>query len=585
MKTIASCFLLLFAVLFSHTITTAQTTTSHYVPVQDSTLLALDVHLPADYAGERLPTLMVFTRYWRSSVGKKGKLNDPLGFLDKQFLENGYAIVMVDVRGTGASFGLRPGEYSPVEVMDASAILDWVVAQSWCDGNIGAYGASYTGTTAELLCATKHPAIKAVIPGWSDFDIYRSPVRPYGMLASGFIKKWGLYVRWLDRNRSLFLGESIRPVDDDVLKDALKEHKDNPKIYKLTKRSPYRNSKFSAYDYETCSPLHWKKEIEESKVPMLVLTSWMDAGTAEGTLLRLQNFSNPQNVVMMSTSHGGWSHASPFLIGDSLKWPAPMPAHQAKIQLDFFDHHLKGKDNGVADWKLIQYYNMGEEAFKFSDVWPIPETKNTPYYFHVARKLSKEKPKNRSRPDSYQVDFSTTTGKKNRWTTQMGGPVLHLDNRNEEDKKMLTYTSEPLLQDLQITGTPTVTINIASTHEDGALFVYLEDVDENGRSRYITEGGLRLIHRKVASDTTFNLHSFNAEDASPMEERKVEKVTFKLWPTSVLIEKGHSIRIAIAGADKHTFDRFPKKGKPVLTILRDCNFLSFIELPVVGGGS
>ena len=562
----------------------AQTTTSLYVPVDDSTKLAIDVHFPDNYKNEKLPVLVAFTRYWRSSLNRKtGEPNPPLDRLDSYFSQNGYVIVKVDVRGSGASFGTRPGEYSPVEVMDAKVIIDWITKQSWSNGKVGSYGTSYEGTTAELLCATKHPAVKAVIPGWSDFDIYRSPVRPYGMLASGFIRKWGLYVWLLDRNYSRILKESIRPVNKDSLKYALAEHKENPKVFKLTKNAPYRDSKAGGYSYEECSPLYWKNEIEASNIPMLVLTSWMDAGTAEGTLLRLQHYSNPQKVVMMATSHGGWSNASPFVVSDTPIYPQPMKKEQNKLQLDFFDHYLKGVNKGVEDWPMIKYFNLGEEEFKESDTWPIIGTTEKIYYFQELSGLSKIKPVTEIGSDDYKVDFSVSTGKQNRWTTQMGGPILNLNNRNNEDAKMLTYTSKPMDFDVQITGTPLVSLKISSTHTDGAVLVYLEDVDQDGVSRYITEGGLRLIHRKVStgSEPVFNAHSFNEVDATPMVPGNIELVTFKLWPTSVLIQKGHSIRVAISGADKETFDKIPKSGKPTLTIHRNSSSLSFIKLPVI----
>jgi putative CocE/NonD family hydrolase len=165
----------------------------------------------------------------------------------------------------------------------------------------------------------------------------------------------------------------------------------------------------------------------------------------------------------------------------------------------------------------------------------------------------------------------------------MGGPVKNLNNRNEMDERMLVYTSKPATEDIQITGTPVVRLKMTSTHEDGAVIVYLEDVDENGNSTYITEGGLRLIHRKeqVQDEENFNMHSFNELDTQPMVEGEVSEVAFKLWPTSVLIKKGHSIRIAIAGADKSIFDRFPKNGKPTYKIMRNVTNMSFIELPIV----
>lgn len=284
--------------------TFSQSRSSHFIKMNDGVKLAADVYLPNGYSQEKLPVLVMFERYWRSTVKRKENEEEPMLYgVDKLFNENGYVIVIVDTRGSGASFGTRLSEYSPEEVMDAGTVIDWIVAQPWSDGNIGAYGTSYTGTTAELLCATKHPAIKAVIPGWSDFDLYRSPVRPYGLVASKFIKKWGLYVRLLDRNRSLFLGGSVRPVVEDSLKPALKEHKDNMHVYKSVKKGENRNTSIDGFNYNKCSVIGWKKEIEASNVPMLVLASWMDAGTAEGTIQRLENFSNSQKVILMATSH------------------------------------------------------------------------------------------------------------------------------------------------------------------------------------------------------------------------------------------------------------------------------------------
>jgi predicted acyl esterase len=76
-------------------------------------------------------------------------------------------------------------------------------------------------------------------------------------------------------------------------------------------------------------------------------------------------------------------------------------------------------------------------------------------------------------------------------------------------------------------------------------------------------------------------HSFEQSDAAPMPVNEIEDITFKLWPTSVLIKKGHSIRIAIAGTDKDTFDRVPAEGIPVYKIYRSKTNVSYINLPIV----
>lgn len=560
-------------------------TKSYYVPAVKGTKLAVDVHFPQNYNGQKLPALFEFTRYWRSSENPEtGEPNPSLSDRDKFFLTNDYILVKVDVRGTGASYGTRPGEYTPIEVEDAKYVVEWVVNQSWSDGGVGAYGTSYSGTTAELLCATGHKAVKAVIPGWSDFDVYESPVRPYGMLATGFISLWSQYVNWLDQNSISNLGSSVRRVNEEFPADAIAEHRNNPVVLESTSSARYKDSKFGEFTYLESSPINWKKEISESKVPMLVLTSWLDAGTAEGTLLRLKHFDNLQKVVMMPTAHGGGSHASPFIVSDKVVDPVPSVNEQLQLQLDFFDQYLKGKEKGVEEWPAIKYYNFGEEAFRKSEVWPPAGQGQIKYFFRTKGKLNISASDKLEGFDEYTVDFSITTGKNNRWSTQMGKPVLNLNDRNSADSLMLTYTTEPLKEDLQITGTPAITLNLSSTHQDGGIFVYLEDVDEYGRSRYITEGGLLLEHRKLSENKMFEqvpYHSFNKYDAASMSVNEIEKVSFKLWPTSVLIKKGHSIRIAISGADRDTFDRVPVEGTPTYKIYRNRTNSSFIELPIV----
>jgi putative CocE/NonD family hydrolase len=71
--------------------------------------------------------------------------------------------------------------------MDGYDIVEWIVQQPWSNGKVGSYGISYSGTTAEFLLANQHPAVKAAILSWYDFDAYKSPVKPYGMQSDGFI--------------------------------------------------------------------------------------------------------------------------------------------------------------------------------------------------------------------------------------------------------------------------------------------------------------------------------------------------------------------------------------------------------------
>jgi hypothetical protein len=170
----------------------------------------------------------------------------------------------------------------------------------------------------------------------------------------------------------------------------------------------------------------------------------------------------------------------------------------------------------------------------------------------------------------------------------MGPAATPIDysSRTKEDDKLNLYTSLPLEDDLEITGNPIITLYISSTHEDGAVFVYLEDINEESNVIYLTDGNLRLIHRKISSEnppykTLIPYHTFLKKDALPLVPNEVSEITFGLHATSVLVKKGHRIRVAIAGADKGMFMRYPAKGKPIITIERNKKYSSFIDIPII----
>ncbi len=566
---------------------------SSYITAADGTRLAADVYLPGGEDGP-FPALLTLTRYRRGLEDPEtGEPLNTLSRLDRHFLAHGYALVKVDARGSGASFGTRPVEYGRQEVLDAYDVVEWVVSRQWSDGTVGAYGTSYTGTTAELLAAVNHPAVKAVVPGWSDFDAYPSPVRPYGLLARGFIETWGDLVGHMDDNNVEVMGAGVRRVDEDgdgsLLAAAVAEHAANPDVFQTVVDTEYRDDVVGGgQTWAEIGPIHWQEEIEASGVPMLVLVSWMDAGTAEGTLLRFRHFSNPRKVLVLASTHGGGYHASPYAVSGEPLAPDPSEEDQFELRRLFFDRHLKREDNGVDEWPSMRFFNLGEESYHDTEVWPPAGTGTTTFYMDAEGRLTGDPDAVADGSDDYRVDPGATTGPDNRWMAQMGQPILNLDNRGEMDARLLTYTTAPLDADVQIAGYPVVTLKLASDREDGALFVYLEDVDAEGRSRYVTEGGIRLIHRKTVPNPYFAgedpYHSFARSDAAAMPPGEAVEVSIRLWPIAALIRAGHRIRVAVAGADADMFDPLPADGEATLTVHRGGEDGSRIVLPVVEGG-
>jgi predicted acyl esterase len=147
--------------------------TSSYLEMRDGIHLAADVWVPRDLeADEKLPAIMVNTRYWRAHamgpiyrllVGV-GETHVPNLHMADQWNEAGYALVFVDARGSGASTGERPVEWSDAEVADMGEITEWITTQPWSNGAVGAVGISYSGNTVavvqnELRCHAFDPVL------------------------------------------------------------------------------------------------------------------------------------------------------------------------------------------------------------------------------------------------------------------------------------------------------------------------------------------------------------------------------------------------------------------------------------------
>ena len=579
-----------------------------HIPMRDDVRIAVDVWLPEEIEpGARLPTMVRATRYWRA----RGLVDVPLeraSNFDEAERWNGagYALVLIDARGSGASFGIRRFELAEDEVRDYGEVVDWIVAQPWSNGRVGAYGVSYAGNTAEMLAVNRHPAVKAVAPLFNDFDNFGHLVFPGGVLTVGFLESWSNRTRMQDLNdicglsgvdgsecdelrRSQVTG--VKPVDADLdgalLAAAVAEHEANTVPFGAALEYEFRDDPFGRYDETDVghrrSPSGHLPQIEESGAAMFIRAGWQDAATVNGTLGRYNTISNAQHVFIGPWDHGARNDADPFRPDDTPV--APDAAARFTELVAFFDAHLK--DGGSEQTPTeINYYTLGADRWARTEIWPPEGFEDVTWYFSAEGMLTREAPSATDAEDAYAVDFTATTGTRNRWYTNGGGGDVVYGDRRDEDAKLLTYTSAPMEVDTEITGHPVVTLHVASTESDGAFIVYLEDVAPDGTVRYITEGQLRAVMRAVTDDPPlyrkYGPHRSELRaDAMPLVPGEVAEISFDLWATSVLIREGHRIRVAIAGADADTFLRYPRDGSvPVLSVQRNATYPSAIVLPM-----
>jgi putative CocE/NonD family hydrolase len=592
---------------------------SVYLPMRDGTRIAADVMRPKDAPAElRLPTILIMARYWRSFAlrGMAPPNRAPIAprpALPDFLVARGYAVVVVDSRGSGASSGSTPYPYNEDEIADYGEVVDWITRQPWSDGRVGSTGISFEAVTAALLPVVRPGATKAVVPQQLDLDNYTDVFFPGGIPRSSFIEQWQNTNEALDRNRfptewtsggverasllkrlagwiTRLTIKGVRPVDADrdgaMLERAIAEHADNANVTECARGITFRDDPFgpSGVTMDDFSVLRYRDEIESAGTPLFTWGSWLDGVTADVVLRAFATFANPQWAVIGAWSHHYLNHGSPYTpAGTKLR---PRQEEVWQELLGFLDHHLKGSEDARYEERRLYYYTMGEEAWKVTDRWPPAGSETQRWYFAEGNGLAREAPQADGGSDAYEVDLEASTGPTNRWQTQDGVTKVAYPDRAQADERLLTYTSAPLSEDLEVTGHPVVTLHVTSTATDGAFHVYLEDVDEDGRVVYLTEGQLRALHRRE-SDREPPLasfvphHSFLRQDGMGLVPGEATVIRFGLLPTSALVREGHRLRIAIAGHDASTFARIPSEGAPTVTVHRDRVHASHVDLPVV----
>ena len=564
--------------------------TSQYLTMRDGVRIAIDIIRPAKrgkLTEERLPVIWSHDRYRRASL-RDGKVDSGADSpLFQSFIRYGYILADADVRGSGASFGTWTGIFTPEESRDAYEITEWLASQSWCDGNVGMFGASYLGVTQLMAASTRPPHLKAIFPVVALFDLYGIAFHN-GVCFDDFIRTWSDLTMELDKT------PGVAPVDgadsEALLKAALEEHAGNRRLIDIIMPLRFRDSRdetTGARLYYDWQPAGFVKEISASGIPMYVWGGWFDSFTKDCILI-FRNFAAPKKLVM-----GSWSHSPrdpeiareeyTLVITEALRW---------------FDRWLKGIQNGIMAEPAVHYHLMKapkQNEWRTAEEWPVRDAVGIPYYFGggpsgSVASLNDGVLDTAPRPgdaggDEYRIDYSTTSGKTSRWDNAVGGGFGYADMA-ENDRKGLTYTTTPLAEDLNVTGHPVVHLWASSTAEDGDFFVYLEEVDGQGVSQYVSEGAVKASHRALSEPYYDNLglpfHRSHAEDAQPLKPGQPVEFVFDLQPTSNLFEAGNRVRVTVVGADADNATPSSQDPPPTVSVYRKKKMASYVNLPVVG---
>ena len=579
---------------------------SQYVEVRDGTKLAVDVHLPSSQeSDETYPAILVLTPYYRRFALADGHRTNidscpTIAFYRDMFVPRGYALVAVDVRGSGASFGCRDGFRSPKERLDHHDIADWVAGQSWCTGRIGATGISYPGAASDFLASTNHTAVKAVAPLFAVWDTWGNHLYPGGILLTCVTKNYGEMALSLDQDRrelipsyAYFKNDDLAgpaPVDDDpngkMLAQALHEHKANFDMQDFVQQLRFRDAGLTDnpdYSPACISPYNYANRDADTSTAYYSISGWMDGGGySTGTIQRYMWLQNPETRLMLGPwDHGARAHVSPWRPDNKPQQPIVGAA-----VLRFFDKHLMLLNTEIDGEKPVHYYTMGAEMWRAAENWPLA---HDPVIMFPAdgNSLSSDAPEEKDGTDEYQADYACGTGGHTRYDRlYIQNVETYYDDWDERENDMLSYTGEPLNADTEVTGHPSVDLHFACSERDCCFFIYVSDVTPEGKSVYVTEGVFRALHRKPGDNPvdippTGPTHSFKLEDTELLVPGEPTFASFELLPTSYLFRKGHLIRLSLAASDSDHFTRIPDGRPPKITLYRNRNQPSQLMLPVV----
>lgn len=559
--------------------------------MRDGTVLRADVYRPESSGA--VPVILMRTQY-----GKTGAQVQPWRYQRPDwFASHCYLVVVQDVRGTGSSGGVF-SEFTH-DQEDGYDSVEWAAALPGSNGKVGMYGSSYVGATQWLAAVTAPPHLVTIVPANTASDYYDGWTYQGGEFRLAFILPWAMSLaEAAAKNRR-----------DDATAAALETARGE--ATRWTAFRPYRDLPVMAprdpavapwyYDWIAHSSRddYWKRwsirdRYPSVRIPVLNVAGWYDAFLAGN----IENFTGlagngaGQRLVIGPWDHLAWgrSGSAPAPTLKDLGPGADSPINE--LMLAWYDHFLKGADNGVAGKPRVDYFLMGSNTWKSAPAWPLPQTRWSRYFLSGNGEihsrtgaLSPDSPGNDHPADSYIYDPDNPVPSLGghsccQASSSPQGPYDQTPVEQRSD--VLVYSSEPLRSDTEVTGPVTVDLWAASSATDTDFTAKLAVVKTDGTVLNLNNGILRTTMRDSLSDPR------PAAPGRPYELR------IAIWPTSYLFAAGDRIRLEISSSDYPQFAPNPNTGAPfgssaatlpaTQTILHDAAHPSALIVPVIPGG-
>lgn len=501
------------------------------VPMDDGSVVRADVFRPA---GEgRHPVLMSYGPYakglpfqdgypvqWHSLVaahpeilkGSSGRYANWETADPERWVPLGYICIRVDSRGAGRSPGVID-PFSPREAKDFHDCIEWAAGQPWSNGKIGLAGVSYYAATQWMVAATRPAHLAAICPFEGFSDYYRDACRHGGILNT-FMKVWypqqvenvqhGLGTRGrINPNTGVPISGPAELGDEEMRANRVD-------ISALHLRSERITDSY--YDGR-------RADLAAIDVPVLSCGNWGGHG------LHLRG-----NV----EGYLGAGSAQKWLELHGLEhWTEFYTDYGVALQKRFFDHFLKGEDNG---WDRepplkLQIRHADKFVERAEHEWPLARTEWTRLYLDAGQQALQPAPASTASHAAFDG---------------MKGTV--------------SFSTAPFEHDVEMTGPLAATLHIASTASDADLFVTVRAFAPDGKEHLVVgavdpraplaQGWLRASHRKLDPQASRPYRPVHAHDViEPLTPGSVYEVQVEIWPLCFVFPKGYRLVLTVGSSD------------------------------------
>jgi putative CocE/NonD family hydrolase len=547
------------------------------IAMSDGVLLDSDEYIPT--TGCPCPTILVQTPYRKS--GTAVAEGNPI------FPSNGYAMVVVDVRGTGSSEGMWDS-FGPREQEDGVALVQFAASQPFSNGVVGLAGVSYAAINQ--LLTVEQPgtaAVKAIFPIVPMSDAYRDVTWAGGNQDAGFIPLW----------LGLVNGLAAIPADDALSQPKVALNAESQHAldvgefgglvlldaalggYEAMLPTALQTFPDQAYDgpfYQVRSTI---RNLARVKVPTFIVGGTYDIfQRGEPILFRGLPLSGARKKLLI----GPWYHttAGNGLTADDGSNPVfdtsgTLLPSLNDLQLAWFDRWLKGIQNGIEAFPTVETYYLGAEKWVPDKQYPASRTTYQRWYLSAAPGVGASLFAGSLAPAADAVETAVAVpwipvdGTCTRSTTQWTAGLVSASTCENDDRPSellsATFTTPPFTLPYAISGPIDATIWLSSTATDAQVIATITDVDPTGASSQITSGTLVASLREVTAAACGSIvadcsvygggqlvepwHPYTRTSQTPLTPGVPTRLEIEIFPTTAVIEPGHALRLTISTGD------------------------------------